>query len=147
MENNIEPRNNFYADEMNYERMEKKLEEVAQDLTLAEVLKMVREICYDMVYYNGEDNCGVIYKDEKYSKKNIEQACQLQRMVSTACDLFGQSIINHREFDDGYLNKWLNGGAMELQIESLKNEIDSLKDQIQDWKDRCYDLECEMREQ
>ena len=68
-------------------------------------------------------------------------------MVSTACDLFGQSIINHREFDDGYRNKWLNGGAMELQIESLKHEIDSLKDQIQDWKDRCYDLECEMREQ
>ena len=137
----------FYADEMNYERMESKLKEVAQDLTLAEVLKMVRKICYDMVYYNGEDNCGVIYRDGKYSNKNIEQACQLQRMVSTACDLFGQSIINHREFDDGYLNKWLNGGAMELQIESLKNEIDSLKDQIQDWKDRCYDLECEMREQ
>lgn len=137
----------FYADEMNYERMESKLKEVAQDLTLAEVLKMVREICYDMVYYNGEDNCGVIYRDGKYSKKNIEQACQLQRMVSTVCDLFRQSIINHREFDDGYLNKWLNGGAMELQIESLKNEIDSLKDQIQDWKDRCYDLECEMREQ
>ena len=143
----MESRKNFYADEMNYDRMEYQLENIAKELTLKEVLKMVREICYDMVYYNGKDNCGIIYKDKKYSKKNIEQACQLQRLVSTACDLFGQSIINHREFDDGYLNKWLNGGAMELQIESLKNEIDSLKDQIQDWKDRCYDLECEMREQ
>lgn len=132
MKNNIKPRDNFYADEMIYERMENKLEDVAKNLTLAEVLKMVREICYDMVYYNGEDNCGIIYKDEKYSRKNIEQACQLQRLVSTACDLFGQSIINHREFDESYLNKWLNGGEMELQIESLKNEIDSLKDQIQD---------------
>lgn len=143
----MEPRKNFFANELNLDRMNEVLNDVISKLTLKEILKMVREICYDMVYYNGEDNCGVIYRDGKYSNKNIEQACQLQRMVSTACDLFGQSIINHREFDDGYLNKWLNGGAMELQIESLKNEIDSLKDQIQDWKDRCYDLECEMREQ
>ena len=111
MESKIEPRKDFYADEMIYERMESKLEEVAKELTLKEVLKMTREICYDMVYYNGENNCGIIYKGD-YSRKNIEQACQLQRLVSTACDLFAQSIVNHREFDDNYLNKWLNGGAM-----------------------------------
>lgn len=136
----------FYEDEMNYERMESKLKEVAQDLTLAEVLKMVREICYDMVYYNGEDDCAIIYKDEKYSKLNREQACRLQRMVSTACDLFGQSIIKHREFDENYLSKWLDGGAMENEIENLNNEIEALRDQIQDWKNRCYDLEEELND-
>ena len=54
----------------------------------------------------------------------------------------GERLIRYGETT----NKWLNGGAMELQIESLKNEIDSLKGQIQDWEDRYYDLECEMKE-
>ena len=143
----MEPRKNFFANELNLDRMNEVLNDVISKLTLKEILKMVREISYDMVCYYDEYNKGVIYCDNKYSELNQEQACRLQRLLVASCDLFGQSIINHREFDDGYLNKWLNGGAMELQIESLKNEIDSLKDQIQDWKDRCYDLECEMREQ
>lgn len=145
MESKIEPRKNFYSNEMNYDRMESKLEDVAKTLTLAEVLKMIREISWDMVYYNSQEDCGIIYKDEAYTEQNRWEACQLQSFLRTACDLFGQSILDHREFGD-YLNHWLNGGAMELQIENLKNEIDSLKEQIQDWKDRCYDLECEMRE-
>ena len=130
MESKIEPRKDFYADEMIYERMESKWQEIAKFLTLKEVLKMVREICYDMVYFVDEEDCGIIYRDEKYSHKNKEQACQLQRLVSTACDLFGQSIINHREFDEDYLNKWLNGGAMEIKITNLENYIKKLEEEL-----------------
>ena len=127
----IQPRKDFYAKELNLDRMNKVLEYVISTLTLQEVLKMIREISYDMVCYYDEDLCSKIYKDKEYSKLNQEQACRLQRLLSSACDLFGQSIINHREFDEGYLNQWLNGGAMELEIARLKDKIKKLNQEIE----------------
>ena len=127
----IKPRKDFYAKELNLDRMNKVLEYVISTLTLQEVLKMIREISYDMVCYYDEDLCSKIYKDKEYSKLNQEQACRLQRLLSSACDLFGQSIINHREFDEGYLNHWLNGGAMELEIARLKDKIKKLNQEIE----------------
>ena len=127
----IQPRKDFYAKELNLDRMNKVLEYVISTLTLQEVLKMIREISYDMVCYYAEDLCSKIYKDKEYSKINQEQACRLQRLLSSACDLFGQSIINHREFDEGYLNHWLNGGAMELEIARLKDKIKKLNQEIE----------------
>ena len=123
----IQPRKDFYAKELNLDRMNKVLEYVISTLTLQEVLKMIREISYDMVCYYGEDLCSKIYKDKEYSKLNQEQACRLQRLLSSACDLFGQSIIDKRVVDEGYLHHWLDGGAMELEIEALKEKIESLK--------------------
>lgn len=129
MGNNIEPRKDFYADEMNYDRMENELEKVVGNLTLAEVLKMVREISYDMVRY--DDNFkGVIYNGN-YTENGQYQACRLQRLLSAACDLFGQSVINRRVFEDGYLKKWLDGGAMELEIENLKERINQLEEELE----------------
>ena len=127
----IEPRKNFYADELNMERMEKVLNYVIENLTLKEILKMIREISYDMVCYYGEDLCSKIYKDKEYSKLNQEQACRLQRLLSSACDLFGQSVIDKREFDEGYLHHWLDGGAMEIEINNLKKEIERLNKEIE----------------
>ena len=127
----IQPRKDFYAKELNLDRMNKVLEYVISTLTLQEVLKMIREISYDMVCYYDEDLCSKIYKDKEYSKINQEQACRLQRLLSSACDLFGQSIINHREVDEGYLNHWLNGGAMELEIARLKDKIKKLNQEIE----------------
>ena len=129
MESKIEPRQNFYSNEINYERMESKLEDVARTLTLAEVLKMIREISWDMVYYNDKENCGIIYKDNKYTEQNRWEACQLQSFLRKACDLFGQSILDHREFGD-YLNHWLNGGTMEMEIVKLKGKIEQLEDEL-----------------
>ena len=126
----METRKSFYDDEMIYERMDEVLRDVCSKLTLKEVLKMIREISYDMVCYYGEDNKGIIYRKEEYSPLNREQACQIQRMLSTACDLFCQSVVQHREFDEGYLNKWLNGGAMELKINELEEKIKALEEQL-----------------
>jgi hypothetical protein len=107
---------------------------------------MIREISYDMVCYYSDEHKGKIYQDDTYSEQNRFEACQLQRLLSAACDLFGQSIIQHREFGDDYLNHWLNGGAMENQINDLKNEIGALKEELDIWKERCYKLECELKE-
>ena len=127
----MERRKDFYANELNMERMNEVLNFVISNLTLKEILKMIREISYDMVCYYDEDAKGIIYCDNKYSELNQEQACRLQRLLSSACDLFGQSIINHREFDEGYLNHWLNGGAMELEIARLKDKIEELNQEIE----------------
>ena len=127
----IQPRKDFYAKELNLDRMNKALEYVISTLTLQEVLKMIREISYDIVCYYGEDLCGKIYKDKEYSKLNQEQACRLQRLLSSACDLFGQSIIDKREFDEGYLHHWLDGGAMEIEINNLKQENEKLNLKIE----------------
>ena len=132
----IQPRKDFYAKELNLDRMNKVLEYVISTLTLQEILKMIREISYDMVCYYDEDLCSKIYKDKEYSKINQEQACRLQRLLSSACDLFGQSIINHREFDEGYLNHWLNGGAMEIEITRLKDKIKKLNQEIEMLQER-----------
>jgi hypothetical protein len=142
---NIEPRDDFYSKDINLERMESVLNYVISTLNLAEILKMIREISYDMVAYYNSETCSKIYKDDSYSEQNRWEANQLQSLLRTACDLFGQSILDKREFGN-YLDHWLNGGAMENQISDLKNEIECLKDQIQEWKNRCYDLEEELKE-
>ena len=136
----MEPRKDFFANELDLERMNNVLNDVIDTLTLKEILKMVREISYDMVCYYDKYNKGIIYCDNKYSELNQEQACRLQRLLSAACDLFGQSIINHREFDEGYLNHWLNGGTMELQIAELKNTIEHLEKKVEILEDEKYDL-------
>lgn len=127
----IQPRKDFYAKELNLDRMNKVLECVVNTLTLQEILKMIREISYDMVCYYNKDLCSKIYKDKEYSKLNQEQACRLQRLLSSACDLFGQSIIDKREFDEGYLHHWLDGGAMEIEITRLKDQIKELNQKIE----------------
>ena len=127
----VKPRKDFYAKELNLDIMNKVLEYVINTLTLQEILKMIREISYDMVCYYDKDLCSKIYKDKEYSKLNQEQACRLQRLLSSACDLFGQSIIDKREFDEGYLHHWLDGGAMELEITRLKDKIKELSQEIE----------------
>ena len=118
----MEKRQDFYANELNMERMNEVLNFVISNLTLKEILKMIREISYDMVCYYNEDAKGIIYNGE-YNDNHRWQACQLQRLLSSACDLFEQSVVGHREFDDDYLSKWLGGGVMERKIAVLEEKI------------------------
>lgn len=126
----LEPRKSFYEDELNMDRVNIAIEHIASNLTLKEALKLIREISYDMVSYWDKENCARIYKDKSYSKLNQEQACRLQRLLSGACDLFGQSVINKREFDEGYLRKWCDGGSLELENNRLKEKIEQLEYEI-----------------
>ena len=132
----LEPRKSFYEDELNMDRVNVAIEYIASNLTLKEALKLIREISYDMVSYWDKENCARIYKDKSYSKLNQEQACRLQRLLSSACDLFGQSIIDKREFDEGYLHHWLDGGAMEIEINNLRQEIEKLNLEIEGLTER-----------
>ena len=116
----MEKRQDFYANELNMERMNEVLNFVIS--TLKEILKMIREISYDMVCYYDEDAKGIIYNG-KYNENHRWQAFQLQRLLSSACDLFEQSVVGHREFDDKYLSKWLGGGVMERKIAVLEEKI------------------------
>ena len=118
----MEKRKDFYANELNMERMNEVLNFVISNLTLKEILKMIREISYDMVCYYDEDAKGIIYNGE-YNENHRWQAFQLQRLLSSACDLFEQSVVGHREFDDKYLSKWLGGGVMERKIAVLEEKI------------------------
>ena len=118
----MEKRQDFYANELNMERMNEVLNFVISNLTLKEILKMIREISYDMVCYYDEDAKGIIYNG-KYNENHRWQAFQLQRLLSSACDLFEQSVVGHREFDDDYLSKWLGGGVMERKIAVLEEKI------------------------
>lgn len=118
----MEKRKDFYANELNMERMNEVLNFVISNLTLKEILKMIREISYDMVCYYDEDAKGIIYNGE-YNENHRWQAFQLQRLLSSACDLFEQSVVGHREFDDDYLSKWLGGGVMERKIAVLEEKI------------------------
>ena len=118
----MEKRKDFYANELNMERMNEVLNFVISNLTLKEILKMIREISYDMVCYYNEAAKGIIYNGE-YNDNHRWQACQLQRLLSSACDLFEQSVVGHREFDDKYLSKWLGGGVMERKIAVLEEKI------------------------
>lgn len=127
---NISPRENFYANEIDMERVEPVLRFVASKLTLMEILKLVREIAYDMISYYDEDNKGIIYRSDTYDEDHRLQACRLQRLVGTACDLFGQSIIGKRKFDESYLSQYLDGGIKDKEIAELEKQIKRLEEAL-----------------
>lgn len=127
---NVAPRENFYANEIDMNRVERVLNYVISNLTLMEILKLVREVAYDMVCYYDEDNKGIIYKSDDYDEDHRLQACKLQRLVGTACDLFGQSIIGKRKFEDGYLSQYLDGGIKDNKIAELQERIRELEEQL-----------------
>ena len=59
----MEKRENFYNNELNIERVNSAIEYLAENLNLNEIMKVVREISYDMVCYYVKENCGIIYKE------------------------------------------------------------------------------------
>lgn len=122
----------FFDSNIDMDRVETVLMETISKLTLSEILKMVREISHDMVCYYDEQTKGKIYQDSDYDKEHQLQACQLQRLLSSACDLFEQSIVQKRKFEEGYLDKWVSGGALEYKIKELYKVIDNLEEQIQE---------------
>lgn len=129
--NNIKPRESFYSGQIDRRRIEQVTDFVISKLNLAEILKMVREISYDMTAYYGDDAKGVIYQGG-YDEEQQWQACKIQRLVSTACDLFEQSIIGKRKFDEKYLSTYTGGGTKDIEIANLKERIKELEEIYED---------------
>jgi hypothetical protein len=77
----MEKRKDFYADEINYDRMNEVLNYVIENLTLKEILKMIREISYDMVSYYNKRDCSIIYKSDKYSKEKHLSSKSITKVI------------------------------------------------------------------
>lgn len=121
-----------YEDKIDLDRASESMKYLVEHNTFQEILWIMRNLSYEQVCYWDNDHKGIIYRDDSYSQLTREQACRIQRMLSTACDLFGQSVINKREFDEGYLVKWLEGGALQLQVERLQSRIKELEDELKE---------------
>lgn len=116
------PRETFLSSELNNNRVYEMLDEVTAQLSLREVLKMVREISFNLVQMDSP-----IYQDNLRTGLNIEQANQLQSQLKALCDLFGQSIIDKRTFDTKYLRAYDFAGPYISRIKSLEKELEELK--------------------
>lgn len=103
----MENRTNFYDQEINSERAESALHELAKKCTFSEICWIFRNICYDQVAYYGEYSHSKIYDEKDRTELNIEQANRLQQRLSTFIDLYNQSIIDKREFDENYLKQYM----------------------------------------
>ena len=119
----MENRKDFFQQGLNMDRVEEVLKDVITRLSLEEVLKMTREITYDMVsgerLYNGS-----------YSQLNIEQANAFQAKIRDACDMFAQSIVDKREFDENYLKDYAYARPYLRIIEKQKERIANLEEQL-----------------
>ena len=123
----MENRKDFFGNYIDLERANMMKKKLAKKCTLKEILWIIRNISYDMVAYYNAEHCGIIYKSESYNQMQREQACQIQRDLSTCCNLFGQSIIDKREFEEEYINHRYNYSYMAGTIMSLEKELERLR--------------------
>lgn len=112
----------FYGNVLDMERVEQVLQYVIKNLNLKEILKMTREITYDMVRPEAR-----LYQGD-YSELNIEQANRFQSQLRDMCDFLAQSLVDKREFDNGYLKDYEYARPYLKIIEELKETIQSYKD-------------------
>jgi hypothetical protein len=133
------PRKNFYENLIDMKNVEEAIQYLGTNLTFTEILKVIREISSDMVCYYSEDTKGYVYNGS-HSEINILQATKLQRALRDICDLFNQSLIQKREFDEDYIKQFLKIGYQELswsyealkkKCEVLENKYDELKKEME----------------
>ena len=137
MENiKTEARKNFYEKEMNVERIEDGFNLIVPHLTMSEILKLTRDITYDAVAYYDEKSKGYVYL-AGHNSLNVEQATILQRHLSKMADMFIQSVINKRVFDNDYFELAIGDNlitklssenqALKKKIEKLENDLDFIR--------------------
>jgi len=105
MELKNKPRNHFYDNELDINRMNEVLNIAIKQLTLTEFLKMTKEVIYDQTAYYDKDSKGVLYNG-KYTDDNIWQATMLGNGARALLSVFEQSIIQKREYESDYFDKW-----------------------------------------
>jgi len=96
----------LFEKEMDMKKVMEGIYNLLENYTMKEIMKMMREISYDVVSYYGPSQKGQIY-DGSYSEINVEQASRIQQRLRDMADLFTQSVVDHREFDEEYLRKYL----------------------------------------
>lgn len=121
--NEIKSRKDYYGKEFDSTRANEMLEYLISKCSFKEICWIFRNIAYDMVAYYDQNNKSKIY-DGSYSDLNIEQANRLQQQISVIVDLFEQSIVDKREFEEGYLRDY---SFAKLYINILNEKIEIIK--------------------
>ena len=120
------------------------LKVVSGQLTLRESLKMMREMVYDMTSWWSDDNKGIVYNGE-YSEDHIWQATMLGNGLRALADVFNQSIVDKREYDQDYFEKWnLNylqavSGWKDEKISELEKQIENDYEYIQELEEKLHE--------
>lgn len=127
-------KNKFYkkTDEMDMQKVYSEESKIKEQLSLAEIFKMAREIAYGEVSFYSENDKGIIYNGE-YTQTQIDQATKLQQKIRDDCDCFTQIICNKREFEKGYADK---NFYVEDYISSLESENEALRRKIESFEEK-----------
>lgn len=95
----------YYEKGMNIDKVFNLIDDLQRQYTFEELMKAFREIVYDEVAYHSEANHAPLYSEDR-DQLNIEQANRLQQRISAFVDLYTQSIVDKRTFDEGYLKQY-----------------------------------------
>lgn len=95
----------FYSKEMNIDKVFALIDTLYENYTFEELMKVLRELAYSEVAYYSASNKAPLYSDDR-DQLNIEQANRLQQRISAITDLFTQSIVDKRTFDEDYLKQY-----------------------------------------
>ena len=127
-------REDFYTDRsIDINKLKTVWDTLESKCNYKEIMWLFRNFAYEAVRYSSKDDCGPIYQ-EGYSNLTMEQANRFQQQISTVVDLFTQSVVDRREFNEDYLKKYEFAGPYLLTIQSLKERIDQLEQQIFDYE-------------
>ena len=127
--NEVKSRKDYYGKEFNSTRANDMLMQLIAKCSFKEICWIFRSIAYDMVAYYDQNAKAKIY-DGTHSELNIEQANRLQQQISSLVDLFEQSIVDKREFNEGYLKDY-EFARLYIRMLNEKNErIKTLEDAI-----------------
>lgn len=102
---------------------------------------LVLEIVYDAFHPQENSNYNIKTKEDYYSdivqgsvntkngysRENVKQAKEIQTLLCEVCELFKQSVIDKRIFDESYLKSFSKSLYIDNEIEGLKKIVRSLE--------------------
>lgn len=130
----MEVNKRFYSNELDINKASEVTLKLISECNLKEIIWILRQIIYDQVAYWDNSNKSIIYKGG-YSETTIEQANRFQQQLSTLLDLFEQSIVDKRAFDEDYLRKYEFAGGYLPILREQEETINKLKESIKGLND------------
>lgn len=127
----IKSRKNYYSNEFDSDRASTMLLDLISHCSFKEISWIYRNIVYDWVAYWSSESKGKVY-DGTYSDLNIEQANRLQQQISSLADLFEQSVIDKREFNEDYLKNYAFAGPYIRLLNDRDERIKQLEEAIEE---------------
>lgn len=138
---------NFFENEINWKKFD--LSDFVYKYSLLEILKyvtkvssaLVSETVYDAFHLQEEGSHNIKTKEDYYSdvvqggvntkngysRENVKQAKEIQTLLCEVCELFKQSVIDKRTFDENYLKSFSKSLYTDNEIEGLKKIVHSLE--------------------